>query len=342
MKSLKKLVATALTVTLVATSGFAVCAAGGSAGGNLEGAGNVEGVVDKEVFKVELPTVSTNDTTFDFIMDPQGLIEATNGAAYEGLTFESGATVYFANSVSSNDYTSTSEDLKITNKSTMKVNVSLEATVAAVEGLAMAESATFAADDKDAKLYLAITDGTKTEAITADAAKITAEMAAAPADAYEVKYDSTGKEYAYDLTDAAKAESYDGFATYSFNLKGACNPNGDWKDLANAKPAINVVWTVSKDGAAAATTYESDGKTDVVIAYEGPKASSVVVTPKSISGSNKDAFNLTASNTDKVTIAADKVTLKKEWLAKLITSSTRGKGTYTVKIGSNEYTVTLK
>lgn len=339
MKSLKKLVATALTVTLVATGSFAVCAA--DDGGNLEGTGSVEGVVDKEVFKVELPTVSTNDTTFDFIMDPQGLIEATNGAAYEGLKFESGATVYFANSVSGNDYTSTSEDLKITNKSTMEVNVSLEATVAAVEGLTMAEDADFAADDKEAKLYLAISDGTNTEAITTEAAKITAEMDAAPEDAYEVKYDSEGKEYAYDLTDAAKAEDYDGFATYSFNLEGACNPNGDWKGLDSASPKINVVWTVSKAGAAAAA-YESDGTTDIVITYDGAAVSSITVTPKNTTGTTKTAISLTASQTDRVAFAAGKVTLKKAWLAGLISASTRGKGTYTVKIGSNEYEITLK
>ena len=46
-----------------------------------------------DVVRVILPTDAVG--IFDFILDPQGLINKTNGVAYEGNSFEENATLFF-------------------------------------------------------------------------------------------------------------------------------------------------------------------------------------------------------------------------------------------------------
>lgn len=86
---------------------------------------------------------------------------------------------------------------------------------------------------------------------------------------------------------------------------------------------------------------ESDGTNDIVIYYKGAKPASVTITPASTNaGTNKTA--LTKSNGTEVTIDEEKVTLTKEFISAVIKNSARGKGTYTVTIGTTDTTVTFK
>lgn len=332
MKSFKKITATALALTMITASSLTAFAAeegelpenpagdeetvGDPTEGNLGGNGTVEGVVKKDVFKVVLPTIdSDNDKTFDYKMDPQGLIKATSAAAYgEGYTFADGASVFFQNK--EKEYSATSNALTITNKSTMKVNVTLTATVDEVSGLTMADSATFAADDTATKLYLALIGGegesAQTKAVTTSGVTITTEMAAAPAEAYAAAY--VDGEYVYALTDAAKAEGYTGFATYSFKLTGACNTNkdADWTELKEANPRVDVVWTVEDptadngilDGATLkGSIYEADftkGTAKVLTVADDAKVKSATW------GSSADDITKTSTS---ITVSGSKVTI---------------------------------
>ena len=61
--------------------------------GNSDGVGELEGIVKTDVYQVVMPTET--EGIFDFILDPQGLINATDGAAYEGKKFEKDSTVFF-------------------------------------------------------------------------------------------------------------------------------------------------------------------------------------------------------------------------------------------------------
>lgn len=372
MKSFKKITATALALTMITASSLTAFAETGDEGetpetenptteetvadptsGGLGGNGTIEGVVKKDVFKVVLPTLDeSNATIFDYKMDPQGLIKATDGAKYTDTEFADGASVYFQNADadSKKQYSATSEKLTITNKSTMAVNVTLTARVDEVPGLTMAESGTFEATDTATKLYLALIGGegtsAQTKAITTSGITLTATMAAASMgvegvdDAYELKYDTEKGEYVYALTSEAQEEDYAGFATYSFKLTGACNTNtkADWSELKDANPRVDVVWTVT-DPTAQVNIVESDGTEDIVIYYDGEKPSGIKLTPPSTAVKNT-AVDLAAGTN--VTVDNEKITIKASYIATLKKSANYGAGAYKVTVNGKDTTITIK
>lgn len=61
-------------------------------GDEKTGIGEVEGSVKQDIYQVVLPTVT--EDMFNFIIDPQGLINKTDGAAYDGKSFEEGGTLF--------------------------------------------------------------------------------------------------------------------------------------------------------------------------------------------------------------------------------------------------------
>lgn len=239
----KKFLACVLAGSMVVGSSFAVFAENQS--GSTSGSGSLDIVEKSDVFSVVLPLIpESGDTTFNYILDPTGVIKATQAEKYSNATFADGKTVYFANQPTTEggsvSYSDVSDTLTITNKSTMAVNVAVKATVKAVDGITMVESGTFEGSDTAAKLYLALKDvdsANAEKAITADkAAELTSTIAALDG-AYETKYVDGKyiKQLKKDIT---------GFKTYSFQITGACNPNGVWNGLTENPPVIDVVWSV--------------------------------------------------------------------------------------------------
>lgn len=214
--------------------------------GDTSGTGGLEGTVDTNVFAVVLPTVP--DGSFDYIVDPEGLIASTEAARYTDKTFEEDATVFFPNSAedATKDYSHISDAITVTNKSTMDVDITVTASVSDLSGVLMTDDSTFA-DDTTASLYLALTDGTNTAAIDAeDGATITTIIDAAPVNAYETVWSTDDSEYQYVLTTAAKEEGYEGFASYDFQMTGASNANGDWSALSEVAPALEITWSIAE------------------------------------------------------------------------------------------------
>ncbi len=255
MKNYKRILACVLAGTMVMGSSLVVLADDGqSSNGNTTGVGELEGTVETDVFSVELPTLADLDTTFDFILDPEGLIQKTDAERYNGATFGEG-TLFFANVTEDEDgdpttsYSNTSDALVVTNKSSIAVDVSLSATVSEYDGITLSEDKSFT-DDTSASMYLAIKAGDEdTEtAVTASGASVSEEMAAAAEGAYELKWDATANDgdgaYTYKLV-ANEDLPDDPFATYSFQLTGASNSAGDWSGLAEAAPSVEVVWNVT-------------------------------------------------------------------------------------------------
>lgn len=206
--------------------------------------------VPADVFKVILPTIPEDDTTFDYILDPQGLIELTDAKKYGGtdeVAFEHDKTLYFKSSRTEDGrpvYDNVSNALTVTNMSSREVKITVKATIANSESITMSESSTFDADDTSTSIYLALTDGTNTIPITSDGAVLNAVINA-PEDAYETVWD--GEKNVYELTDTAKQEDYDGFQKYSFWLTGACNANADWSNVEGQIPEVFVVWEVKNE-----------------------------------------------------------------------------------------------
>ena len=88
----KKCTAFMLDVTML--MGCSMSASAESLGqGSGTGVGEVEGSVKTDIYQVILP--ANTDGVFDFILDPQGLINKTDAAAYDGKKFEAGSTGVF-------------------------------------------------------------------------------------------------------------------------------------------------------------------------------------------------------------------------------------------------------
>lgn len=224
--------------------------------GELSGSIALEGVVDPDVFRVELPVVSAGDvkTAFDFIMDPQNLIEQTEGARYvsgQGIRnistnkFDYG-TLYFANTSSNGDVlklSPSSNELKITNKGTMDVNVKLTAKVVSLNDVKLVNTSTISAG-AEPSVYLALSGNGTQKAISENGVEMEAVISGND-DAYAISWNTAEEKY----EKVASANST--FASFDFALTGASG--GDVKkwlaiedDIAGAQ--VNVTWMVTPEG----------------------------------------------------------------------------------------------
>lgn len=248
----KKLLALGMAATMLMGSSVVALADSGSQTGD----GKVEGVVDTEVFSVVLPV--TDSSTLAFILDPQGLIKATSNAAYSGASFGEG-TLFFQNE--STNYSNTSNVLTVTNKSSVKADITVTAKITGNDGIALSADDSFA-DDTSASMYMALVDvaNPSPKAITdADGVKLTATMDAAAEGSYEYKYNEGV--YSYGLKDGVQDSA---FAKYEFKLTGASNANGDWTGLAEAVPAVEVTWNIEKHVDNAAPTFSAGSEVGVI------------------------------------------------------------------------------
>ena len=154
MKRLKKGLTLAAAVMLIlshGTGGFLSVSA--KEGGPAPSAHGGE-----ELVHVELPAFpEENGSVFDFIMDPQGLIEATDAVKYDGASFEKGRTLYFKNEEGAYAYSGSSDRLTVTNKSAMPVEVTVTAKLDHCEGLALAGDEAFS--DGNGEIFLAVKIG---------------------------------------------------------------------------------------------------------------------------------------------------------------------------------------
>ena len=254
MKQYKKILAISLAGAMILGNSAMTFAADQEA--SAGGSGNLEYIAKKDVFDLVFPTIQEDATTFDYILDPDGLIASTKGEKYSGKAFEDGKTVYFLRSsqvdatvggtAGKADYTDSSDEIKVVNKSTQDIELVVNAKVEAVDGITMKADTTFGATDPE--LYLAVkgTDGTnaaETTPITTTGVEIKKTIAVDP-NAYEVKWNSTDKQYEKKLKDDTKVDTYTGFKTYTFQLTGACNQVAGWAALKDKAPKVDLVWSV--------------------------------------------------------------------------------------------------
>lgn len=224
-----------------------------AAKGSATGSGEVEGIINKDIFKVVMPT-DADTTNFAFILDPQGLIKATSSDTDKKHTesFEADASLFFKNS--DGNYSHVSDPLSVTNKSTGIVDVTLTATAgdlksasdaAEAYNINLAENSTFAENDSSTSIYLGLIAGDDAPiALTAkDGATVTKTLDAAPEGAYKTIYDTANSKYDYVLDSTFDASK---FSALTFKMEGACNTNADAKWVESAAPGVEVAWTLEK------------------------------------------------------------------------------------------------
>ena len=266
MKKLtRKIGAGVLAATLIMGSSLVAFAADVKTG-TSGGTGSIEGIVETDVFKADLPTEAAN--AYNYIVDPQGLIRKTDAAKYTGATFGEGS-VFFKNTDTS--YSDTSNAATIVNKSSapLKVTVKAKADVGTASGAAALSSAkTFADTDTDLKVYLGLSDsvtGNTEKALTATDttdgtdAILKAVLGAAPEDAYEYSYANNAYSYAI-KSDVSGFK----FAEYSFQITGVANEKAAWK-ADTALPTVSVTWDVDLAAAGDTVTVETPEQTAPVV-----------------------------------------------------------------------------
>lgn len=201
--------------------------------------GESEGLVPStDVFNVVLPAVPDKTIIYDFILDPKNMAPSE----HPDDIFEDGASLYFKNEDS--NYSHKSDVLTIQNKSTMKVDVKLNANISGMDNVIMTSDDTFT-NDTNASVYLALEDSNnKLASVDKYGAFLRATLDGRK-DAYKIIYDPTTDSYKYGLKsdDELKAENIT-FADYSFNLSGACNQANEWLNLPIA-PEVMITWTVA-------------------------------------------------------------------------------------------------
>lgn len=236
-KVMKKALAGMLAVTMVLGMSMVALAADETTG-NVTGAGEFEGHVAKKVVAVTLPT-NVPASTFAYKMDPEGLIPATNNAKYSGATFEPGANVYFQSAT--NTYTKDSAKLKVINKGTADVDVTIKAEVPDGGAVAMAAAGTFADTNKNAELYLGLVVANKPAVAVKEAANSGGEQKVGlkgNSDNFEITY----KDNAYGYTPKTGVPET-AWNSFEFYLTGACNPNGDYSANALEASDVTVTWS---------------------------------------------------------------------------------------------------
>lgn len=347
---IKKILAVITAMTMImslASTAFAAVE------GGTEGSGELEFVYNANVFQVTLPTIADGDTTYDFTLDPMGAIEATEGAALDGNF--TAASLYFANWTDDGngtvddgeiEYSNTSDAKTIINKSSFAVDVTVTATLA--EGaLTVGENSAVLVDESamktgedaaQAELYLALTDGTNTEALADNTATLTIEDVAATADSYKVTYDEETGKYSYDLDENL---TDDDFTAVEIKLTGACNDYTGWADLEGLAPTVEITWNVAPAASEALAEGDYDDRNtpavtaDIIITAGATDNKTLTVTiPEgaSVSKITYGESNTTLTKTTYWTISGTTLTIKGTHLKNL------AEGTYTYTITFSDAT----
>jgi hypothetical protein len=249
--------------------------------GQTFGVGDLEGYVELNVFKVNLPVDSESNNNLRFKLDPQRLIYKTDAARYaniQGSEIDPNATLLFmsANEITGK-YTNLSNVLSINNLSSVSVDVALKTRMVSADGLTLSSNGNFTDEnDKTPKVYMAISinKGDKTgvtnvfdKAITATQLVSTNILEKVPLHSddplvrgYSVSWNESEAEqegvpvsvnhgYYYKLDpDYEMGEAAN--TVLKFTFSGASNPYGDYKNLRNIAPKLEVIWDVKASGMA--------------------------------------------------------------------------------------------
>lgn len=270
MRNFKKVAAIGLAATMLMGSTATAFAAEGGA----TGSGDYEGYVEEtSVFSVEVPTDASATQGFDFFVDPNGLLAATDYARISGATaddFEADSTLFFTRTPVAADadngveavtkYGKDSESITFTNKSSYAVNVEVSAAVSGADGITLGA----VEDDTTAPtIYLALvapgTDGNDAATpITASGAAVTGSIDGENSN-FEVVYKQADADagteagYYYVQKTATDDNPLAPWKTYSFNLTGACG--GTWTAAqAEVAPTVTLTWKVTDPAAGPSTS----------------------------------------------------------------------------------------
>lgn len=166
----------------------------------------------------ELPDLSKyKKSPFDFIMDPQQLINATNGARYGGKSFKKGSTLFFKNTNGDYDYSDASDMLEILNKGNTELTITVIARFTGSGHFKLSSNPFFNSNDE--YLYIALVDS---------------EGNCIPINEYG---------FAINTITLQPGEE-DEITSYMFGLTGKCNEQANWRKVMNCTAELEVFYFV--------------------------------------------------------------------------------------------------
>lgn len=284
-KLVKKLVTVALTGALVLGNALPVLAENPANGsGTAEGTGSSNGHVEQKVVRVTLPT--DVGTTFDYVADPEDLIgstkpsNGTKGKMKDGTeVVPNGSYIYFHNAeVTADDdkgitavtdgYSDTSNTVRVSNKSSVAINLSVTAAVEANDNnMAIADAAselTTATSTPTVHFDLLTkvkgADNATSTPVVADGDDYKAEIAdiavAGTAANFELTQsgDGTSGKYEYSVKDTVKDKDW---TWVDISLKGACSKAETTDELV--APKFELTWSWKDPEAGPQVTFSTAG-----------------------------------------------------------------------------------
>ena len=191
-----------------------------------------------DIIDVVFPIIGDN-SPFDYIVDPLGLIYATDAAKYGYGKVQADAGVLFKNSEGEYDFSNTSDYIKIVNRSNIPVKVVLTATLQGSTNARIVDSIEML-EEASPSLYLALTDQNGIVSAFTESGKsvVTATLNPAPDETYHFMYDEASGEYQYEM---AKEIDESAFDSFSFAVTADCNTQADWSDVTEL-PTISLSW----------------------------------------------------------------------------------------------------
>ncbi|WP_051538023.1 hypothetical protein [Butyrivibrio proteoclasticus] len=192
---------------------------------------------------VMLPVVGAVNP-FNYIVDPMGLLYATDAVKYGGGRVEENAGVLFRNLEGPYMFSGTSDNLTVTNMSNVPVSLTVRARVTGGEGVELVDSVSMLYGSKTT-LFVALADegGIRNAVTNYGESVINVVLDAAPDDAFVYIKDEETGEYRCEI-----AEDYDrsSFPSFSFKLKADCNDEANW-DAITDLPYFEVSWNTEAE-----------------------------------------------------------------------------------------------
>jgi hypothetical protein len=191
-----------------------------------------------DVVNVKMPIIG-EDSPFDFIIDPLGLIYGTDAAKYGGGRVEEGATVLFKNTSGDYLFSSNSDTLTVVNHGNVPVRLTIKANITNPGGIDFVDSRS-QLSGSEPSIFMALCDSEGIRSVMTEygEAKIEVILAAAPDGTYSFSWNEDSDRYDYVIAEDLEEEVFDSF---SFNICADCNAEGNWGSLDDA-PTISVSW----------------------------------------------------------------------------------------------------
>ena len=191
-----------------------------------------------DVVNVKLPLLG-EDSPFDFIIDPLGLIYGTDAAKYGGGRVEEGATVLFKNTDGDYLFSSHSDVLTVVNHGNVPIRLTIKANITNPGGIDFVDSRSQLSGE-DPSVFMALCDeeGIRSVMTEYGEAQMEVILAAAPEGTYSFTWNEDSNRYDYVIAEDIDEEVFDSF---SFSICADCNTEGDWDEL-DSVPTIAVSW----------------------------------------------------------------------------------------------------